>query len=783
MFKEELYGDTQFPASTFVPPEGPDNARIMIIGEAPGKNEDEKGRPFVGAAGDKLDFLLKRAELKREDIFITNVIKRRPNSKNNMETPEAQKEIIQSLPGLRREIHKIKPTVIVPMGNTALTALGFNYKITPARGFVIPTEFGKVIPTFHPAAIFRQWAIQPTCEMDWRKIKRHSIHAGMPRHPEDFELNPTIEDVEMFAHLVQIKVATGQKVQIGMDLETFFIEESPLLTPIKLVGMALTESKVIVIPFITQSGQYYWKTRDERTRAVNAIGDILENPNVELTFHNGLFDILVMMNHGFKFNCKIFDTMLAQTMIYHPSPHTLEYLASVYTDFPPWKQNKHSGSDEEFRRYNADDCRVLKYIRPPLDIDVNDCRVFSLVNILCEAIIPYCRMMLNGIALDKVRWREVDGMLSRDIAMALNEVRRLAGDPAFKPTDPQIRDLLFNKLKLKSEVKTKKSKQKSVKKEVLNRLALRYPGNEVIEAIQDYKHLNTQHSTFVKDLFIHPDGRVHSTFKMHTVITGRLASENPNIMNLPKTQDKEGYVRGMYATPPGRTIVSADYSQEELVIFAEIAVDTIWLDAFARGDDVHALNGDALLGKYDEQYRTFIKNFIYGFIFGSEGAEIEAVAPKELIQRISVREMIANLYAKHPAMFEYRKRIEDEMASRRYVMTAFGRRRYYPKPKPTKADMRSAYNHPVQGTAADIIHTRVPIIDRELDHEKDKLVLQLHDAIYVETDDNRVDHVSTVLQQIMEEPIESPVGIVFKFKVDVDNGISLAKKDRIKWQK
>ena len=782
MFKEELYGDTNFPASTFVPPEGPMDARIMIIGEAPGEKEDASGRPFVGPAGDKLDYLLSKAELSRNDVFITNVLKRRP-PKNNVNTSLAQREATQSLPGLRREIHTVKPKVIVPMGNTALAALGFNYKITSVRGYVIPTEFGKIIPTFHPAAIFRQWHIQPTCVMDWVKIKRHAIHAGMPHFPEQFELNPTIEDVEMFAHLVQLKLQTGQKVQIGMDLETFYIEESALMTPIKLVGMALTESKAIVIPFITQSGQYYWKTRDEQLRAIAAISDIIENPNVEIMFHNGLFDILVMMNHGFDFKCRIYDTMLAQTMVYHPSPHTLEYLGSIYTDYPPWKQDK-GKTDEEFRYYNAHDCAVLKYIRPKLDEDVSSNRVEYLVSMLCEAIIPYCRMMLNGIAVDQARWNEVNGMLSRDISAITTDIRRIAGDPAFNPNaDAQIRDLLFNKENLKSQVKTAKSKQKSVKQEVLNRLSLRYPANEAVAAIQRYKHLHGQYANFVKKLFIHPDGRVHSSFKMHTVVTGRLASENPNIMNLPKTRDPEGYIRGMYAVPDGRVIVSADYSQLELMIFAEIAVDTIWLDAFANGEDVHKINGDALLGTYEERYRTFIKNFIYGLIFGSEGSAIEAVAPKELIERISVRDMIHNLQVTHPAIFEYRDRILSELNKRKYVSTAFGRKRWFPIPKPTKGDIRSAYNHPIQGTAADIMHTRVPILDSQFDHEKDKLVLQLHDEFNVETDANRVDHVANLLKQVMEEPIDTPIGITFKLTANVSYGKSLARKDMVEWQK
>jgi DNA polymerase-1 len=767
----------------------------MIIGEAPGKNEDlgipildDDGneidrvwKPFVGAAGNLLNKLLEQAGLKREDIFITNVIKRRP-PENKIGQRDALIEIANNIPALMREIRIVKPRVIVPLGNTALHALGFSrYKIGNVRGTVIPSPYGKIIPSWHPAFIFRQYQERFTAERDWQKIARHSKTASIPQFTEHFELNPTVDDVERFEMMISNKVRAGQKVSIALDLETEYIEGSSLLTPIKLIGMALTDSHAIVIPLVNQQGERYWTNKDEELRVIKAVGDILENPAIELMSHNSLFDILVLMNHGFKIKAKLYDTMIAHSLYYLPSKHGLDYVASLYTDFPPWKQDI-DHTDEGYRYYNAKDCTVLKLIRPKLDEDLKTDNLTFLCSMIMDTILPTCDMMLNGLAIDAHELKRIDDELQGKLDQLTQELRDLAMNPALNIDSPtQISNVLFKQMKLRSQVKTK-GKQLSTSNDVLNRLSLRYPDNEFVKKMQEYRHYSHQRKNFTKDIYVHVDGRVHSSFRVDRVATGRYSSSDPNLQNLPARQDPDGFIRGLYKVPLGRILVTADYSQLELMIFAELAQDPEWLEAFRTGQDVHVINGKALLGKfYDPKYRTFTKNFIYGLIYGSEGGEVEKVAPKELIQYISVPQMMENLKQKHPSLFAYREEIEEQMNSRHYVMNAFGRRRYFPKMKLTKADMRSAYNHPIQSTAADIMHTRTPMLYQTLNPDTDKLVLQLHDAFYVETEDRRVDEVARILKSVMEEHISTPMGYEFDLTADVDFGTSLAKKDLQPW--
>lgn len=778
-FTASDYPPTQFPASTFVAPEGPVGAAVMIIGEAPGEREDQTGRPFVGPAGNLLNGFLRRAGLDRDDVYITNVIKYRPPG-NKITTADAKLEIANNLKALQKEIKLVKPRVIVPMGNTALHALGIDFKIGECRGFVIRTPWGKVIPTWHPAYIFRQQQEMVTAQMDWHKIAKHSKTVTHPVIPEDFELNPTIEDVERIGMLIANKVQSGQQVRIGLDLETEYIEGSPLNTPIKLVGLGVTESKAMVIPFVNQDGSDYWQTEDELLRAITVIGNILENPNVTLIVHNALFDILVLMNHGFKVRAKVFCTQIAQSLIYFPSKHSLNHVASIYTDFPPWKLTA-THDDQGFRYYNARDCIVLHYVYAGEAQNIIDNQLVHVTALVMDTIVPTCQMMLNGIAIDRQAYNEIKQELEDKLEQIRADLCGLAADPNFNPDAPnQVADLLFTKLKLRSGVKTKGGK-KSTSQDVLNRLSLRYPDNEVVKAMQDYRHFGQQYKTFIKNLYIHVDDRVHSQFKLDRAASGRYSSAEPNLQNLPSRQDQDGFIRGLYRVKPGRMIVTADYSQLELMIFAELAGDDIWKLAFKNGDDVHAINGEALLGAYDPKYRTFVKNFIYGLIYGSEGGEVEKVAPKELIERISVPEMMGNLKKTHPALFTYRQEIEEQVDAKKWVANAFGRRRWFPKKELTKADYRSAYNHPIQGTAADIMHACTPRIHENLDPEVDMLILQLHDAFYIETDERQVDRVAAMLKSVMEGHIVTPVGYEFDLTADVEYGISLAKKDLQPW--
>ena len=746
----------------FVPSEGDDNADICLIGEAPGATEEQTGRVFAGGAGRILDQLLFSVGIQRNQCKIMNVLKCRPP--NNDITANSARKALRLCTGIFiEELNKLNCRVIIPMGNTALNALGYSYKIKDIRGMYLDFKGTPVVPTLHPAALMRQFEDWVVVQSDLRKALAVGKAGKIPQITENFNINPTVLEVEEFcAEICET---------VSYDIETFETNHD-LRTPIKLIGLGKNESEAMCVPFITQSGNLYWKTKDEAARALRAINNVLSNPNILKIGQNLLFDFRISMNHGFEVVGPVYDTMLAHFLIFHPIAHDLQTIASLYTDFPPWKTLK-GLSDEDYRKYNCRDCIVLHHMKPKLDKDIDDNGVRWVFDTLMKTLIPYCQMTLNGLPIDEERQQEVAKKLLDDKRALTKKLQHISGALALNPNSTkQLQEVLFKQMKLKSAVKTKGGKALSVAKDVINRLSLRYPENAFLQKLLDYNSLEQLSSTYSNPTRL-ADGRVHPHFKL-AVITGRPSSVNPNVLNLPaKRGDPQGYVKSMYVAPPGRTFIEADWSQAELVVFAEISDDPVWKACFQRGDDVHKLNGIALTGIYEERYRTFYKNFIYGFIYGSEGSAIEKAAPKELIQNISIGTMIKQFQQVHPRMFEYRERLAHDIATEHRIRNPFGRPRFFVG-QATAENLREAYNFPIQSTVADMMNEKIGLFARELDLRDRKLLMPLYDATYWEVADEVVKEHVALVRDIMEAPVNAPNGMVFKLRVDVKVGKSFA---------
>lgn len=749
----------------YVGPEGPKWAKIAVVGEAPGAEEEREGRPFVGGSGKVLDGMLSRAGIRREECFFTNVLKCRPPN-NDITTPAAAAAIRLCSTQLKEELSALRSNVIAAVGATALsTIMGHDgLKISTARGAIIQSPYGKLIPTYHPAYIMRNWDEYITSIYDWRKVKRHSEFAGYTPLNERFVTFPTVDQVELFCRGI---LADGRYSELAIDLETYFCD-SPFQTPIKLLGMATGPEEAYVIPFITESGNLYWQTDDDARRVIMAVASVLESPQVTKWFHNALFDVPILMNHGFTVVGPVMDAMVGHSIVFNHLPHSLQYLVSIYADYHPWKAEKGAGDDYLYRNYNARDCCVLFMVKDGLMKDIENMKLQWLFNTLMHQIIPTSRMMCNGIYFDVQKRDETITEMDRQIEEARNELEQLSGVRGFNPLSPtQLSRVLFEVKKLRSGVHTKGGLL-STSEDVLKRLALRYPSDQFPQAVLDYRRL-TKLRDFA-DQVPGPDGRIHAAYKL-TPVTGRFACENPNLQQLPaKKKDKSGIVRKLFCAAPGYRIIAYDFQQAELRIFAQLAGDEPWLKAFSEGEDVHKTNCLDMFHDYSEELRGYAKNFIFGFIYGSEGANIEKILPKELLARVPVVQIIANLKAAHPALFDYRERIEAEILDKKYVITPFGRRRWYPS-VPSKEDLRSAFNYPIQATVSDMMHVKMAKIDEALHDER--VVLQLHDAIYIECPIGNIERMVRLGRDIMEAPVPAPNGLVFQLPAEAKLGDNL----------
>jgi uracil-DNA glycosylase len=505
----------------YVGPEGDIRSQLIIIGEAPGRQEEEVGRPFVGGAGKMLDGLLLSAGIQRSQAYITNVLKCRPPY-NEIKGNDSFIALRCCTPKLHEELQRTNARVIVPMGNTAIQALGINYTITQARGTVFPTSYGKIIPTWHPAYILRQYQEYVTSIYDWRKIVRHLKDPTIPQHTEHFILNPTIKMIEQFVADVLERVEKGLLTEIALDLETG-IADNILKNPIKMIGFATSEEDAIVIPFRTQAGCWNWPTIAENIYVIELIARILENPKLTKIVQNSLFDIPILMEHGWEVKGPIYDTMLARYLIYNLSPLNLGYLVSLYCDFPAWKLTI-GQTDMEYRAYNARDNIVLKMLKPFLDEDMHANGVTQSFNNWMKAIIPISKMMLNGIGTDRFSDSIIE--LKQKQFVLLESMRTACGNKKFNPTSPkQLKDVLFHTMMLKSSVHTD-SGDLSTSKKVIDKLIARNPDNEFLKQLSSYQNI----SSVIKELetIIPIENRIYPgyRFNVNSTFPGFLNDES-----------------------------------------------------------------------------------------------------------------------------------------------------------------------------------------------------------------------------------------------------------------
>lgn len=323
---------------------------IAIIGEAWGAEEERERAPFVGSSGYLLTKMLEEASIRRADCFLTNVLNLRPPN-NKLEAlcgpkPEGIKgfpaitkakylreEFAPELDRLGRELVEVNPNLIIALGNTALWALCGRTAITKARGTTClstHTVSGfKVLPTYHPAAVGRQWQLRPVTVVDLCKAERESHFAEIRRPKREIWIEPELEDLEEFYERY-----ISPNAPISVDIET-------VGTSITCIGFAVGTSHAIVIPFLDprRKTRSYWPDPASERAAWEFVRRVLEDGKLAKVFQNGLYDIaFIWRTKGIKIFGAEEDTMLLHHAMQPESLKGLGFLGSVYTDEGAWKQ-------------------------------------------------------------------------------------------------------------------------------------------------------------------------------------------------------------------------------------------------------------------------------------------------------------------------------------------------------------------------------------------------------------------------------------------------------------
>jgi DNA polymerase-1 len=524
----------------------------------------------------------------------------------------------------------------------------------------------------------------------------------------------------------------------------------------------------------------------ERAAVLARLRPWLENEAAPKLLQHAKYDMHVFANAGLRLAGVVHDTLLQSYVLESHRSHDLGSLALRHLGRPTiayeevcGKGAKQIGFDEvELERataYAAEDAEVTLAVHqvlwPLLQADAGPRYIYEQIEL------PVARVLFtmerNGVLVDPQRLRRQSAELAARIVELEAQAQQLAGQPFNLASPKQVGEILFGKLGLPVRKKTA-SGAPSTDEEVLEKLAEDYP---LPRTLLEHRALAKLRSTYCEKLpaSIHPGtGRVHTTYGQAVAITGRLASSDPNLQNIPVRTAEGRRIREAFIAPPGARIVSADYSQIELRIMAHISGDPGLVAAFERGLDVHRATAAEVFGVAPEavadDQRRAAKAINFGLMYGMSSFGLAANLG---ITKDAAKLYIDRYFERYPGVARYMDATRAQAHAAGYVETAFGRRLWLTEingangPRRQAAE-RAAINAPMQGTAADLIKLAMIATDAWLRSERlaTRLVMQVHDELVLEVPQAELELVRSTVPALMTGVVQWQVPLV----VDVGVG-------------
>ncbi len=518
----------------------------------------------------------------------------------------------------------------------------------------------------------------------------------------------------------------------------------------------------------------------DRAGALEKLRPVLENPAPRIVGQHLKYDRHIFANHGIRLQGIVDDTLLQSYVLEAHQSHELGNLATRHLGLATISYDDVTGKGaarigfeevaiERAGEYAAEDADVTLRVRDALApaIAASDKLDYVYRQIELPVAEILYRMERNGVLLDRQLLAVQSGELGRKMLDLEQRAYQEAGQPFNLGSPKQIGDILFTQKGL-PVVKKTPSGAPSTDEETLEQLALDHP---IARAILDYRGMAKLKSTYTDKLpqMIDPrTGRVHTSYSQATAVTGRLASSDPNLQNIPARTAEGRRIREAFVAPPGHRLVSADYSQIELRIMAHLSDDAGLLTAFAEERDIHTATAAEVFGvPLDEvipDQRRMAKVINFGLIYGMSAF---GLASQLNLERAAAQAYIDRYFARYPGVADYMQRTRDAAHRLGYVETVFGRRLYLPEinaknPQRRQGAERAAINAPMQGTAADLIKLAMIAVQGWLDAENlhSKLLLQVHDELILEVPEAELERVRAELPARMCNVAELKVPLV-----------------------
>jgi len=581
-----------------------------------------------------------------------------------------------------------------------------------------------------------------------------------------------------------ILVDTEQKFQdflINIQKQDFFVFdcESTSLNPL--------EADLLGISFCWKKGEAYFASVKALPKFLTLLKPIFANPKIRKAGHNLKYDIRVLKTSGIAVDGVFFDTMVA-SYILNPGErqHNLDKIVFEELGYEMMpiealigeKRNEQIPMQdvpmEKLSWYSCEDADFTYRIYEKLSQELRNRKMQKLFEEIDLPLVSIlARMEDFGMKIDAEYLSKMSKEAHIQADKLEKEIIKLAGIEFNVNSTKQLKEILFERLKISAKGIARGKTGLSTAADVLEKLKDAHP---IIPKISEYRELAKLASTYLDalpELINKTTGRVHTSFNQAVTATGRLSSSNPNLQNIPIRGDFGKKIRRAFIAEKGNMLISADYSQIELRIAAALSNDKTMLEAFKNGEDIHTRTAaeiwETAPDKVTPEMRRNAKAVNFGIMYGMGAMGLAAGTG---ISRDEAQAFIEKYFSVHKGIYKYLESIKQAAYEKGFVETLFGRRRFFPELQTEHQGMKSAaereaVNHPIQGTAADLMKLAMIRLYEipQIFQSRWKMILQVHDELIFEVPEIEAEEAAKIIKKTMEQVYDLGVPIVVEASI------------------
>lgn len=750
-----------------VNPEGPEDAKILILSDVPGWDDLSTQRPLTNYAGKILFDQFRKAGVMRSDCRIELISQQLPpNRKFYKFDPWLQD---QWRADCLKRIMEFRPNVLVPLGEEALRLVTSESQISKWHLSIIQTSWGiKCIPLFHPDIVLKTFSDMPFLTFGAQRIAIESRFPEIKSTERNFILRPTEDQIRDFIS------RTRKSESMAVDIETGAGQ-------ITCIGFAPSPTEAICIPTLPRD----WPNEETFFRVWKLIAKILENSSVPKIFQNNPYDLSYLSLYGIRVLGPIFDTMHAMKFLHPELPRGLDTIARLYTREPYWKDEAKdwgiNQNPDQLYQYNCKDCVITWEAAQGLKLDLEKRNLSQTYQRLVGDLeAPGLEMSHRGLPINQETRAEIRKSVESKIQSLTKELQTEIQPFKLESFNPkshvQVKGLL-RAAGMRIPIKQKKESSDILS---LMKLRLKHPGAKFLSLLIKISKLNKQISSYL-NAELEPDGKLRSSFDICATETGRWTARKNAFYRGLNAQTIPGSMKPMIEAPPGFRLLEIDLKQADARFVAWDSGDQSLIQMYQDGIDIHrwvaGLVFSCPIEAVTKDQRDLGKRIGHGSNYDMQAPTFQMTCLKEMDLVLSegeARRMLESYHQAFPGIRKWHERLQDQIRKTKTMTTPMGRERvFYGRIGPDL--FKELYAYRPQSTVLDVINCLVKHLNGKV-----PLLAQVHDSTLVMTHErNLTNAIQTIKDQDAWNPVLKLRGGDLRIPIEIKTGRTWGEMEEV----